>query len=209
VEINEPRSVTEALIGTHAENWLLAMKEELTNLEENEMWDLVKRPTNQKVIGCKWLYALKKNELGEVVKFKSRVVALGYHQSYGVNFQETYSPVMRKQSLRIFFVIAAQKGWSLHQIDVTAAYLNSPTGETVYMEQPVLGTGEGKSDLVCKLKKSIYGLHHAGRDWNEYLTKLILELGMKQSMSDPCVFYKDKLWIAVHVNDIVLMGDET
>jgi hypothetical protein len=87
----------------------------------------------------------------------------------------------------LFFAIAAQKGWSLYQIDVTAAYLNSTIGETVYMEQPVLGTGEGKSDLVCKLKKSIYGLHQAGCDWNEYLTKLMLELGMKQSMSDPCV----------------------
>ena len=206
-EIAEPRTMKEALSSDQANKWKAAADEEIQSLMENETWDLVKLPPGRKPVGCKWVFKVKHKESGEVERFKCRLVAKGYSQSYGIDYEETFSPVVRFNSIRTLLAWAVQHGMIIHQMDVVTAFLNGKLEEEIYMEQP---EGYSKSrDLVCQLRKSIYGLKQSPRCWNKELQEYLTSIGFVQSTADPCVFIrvegKSVTVIAVYVDDLILI----
>jgi hypothetical protein len=133
VSFHEPKCVDEALDDP---DWVISMQEELNNFTRNKVWELVERPKNHNVIGTKWVYHNKENEDGIVVKNKSRLVAQGYTQVEGLDFDETFAPVARLEAIRILLAYACSRNIKLYQMDVKSAFLNGKISELVYVEQP-------------------------------------------------------------------------
>ena len=137
------------------------------------------------------------------------MVAQGYNQKYGIDYDETFSPVVRFESVRALIALAAKRRLRLHQLDVKTAFLNGELKEEIYMNQPDGFAAKSKENLVCKLKKSIYGLKQSSRCWNEALSEHLKKLGLKQSSHDPCIYVSNsggEIIIAVYVDDIIIAG---
>lgn len=116
--------------------WNVAMQQEMNSVEENGTWVLTELPKNQKMIGLKWVYKLKKDAEGNIVKHKARLVAKGYSQEQGVDFEENFAPVARLETVRLLLALAAQNSWEVHHLDVKTAFLNGEIKEEVYVAQP-------------------------------------------------------------------------
>ena len=204
----EPTSVSDALMGSNANEWKEAMDSEYRSLMENEAWELVELPENKKAIGCKWVFKTKFNADGEIERYKSRLVAKGYSQTPSVDYEETFSPVVKFTSIRTIIALAVKKEMVVHQMDVVTAFLNGELEEDIYMEQPCGYVKAGQDDLVCKLKKSLYGLKQSPRCWNKRLGEYLESIGFQTNRADPCVFvrFKDKKLaiIAVYVDDLII-----
>ena len=169
-------------------------------------------PKGRKTIGSKWVYKVKTGADGSVERYKARLVAQGYTQKYGTDYDETFCPVVRLESLRVLIALSVQFGLQLHQVDVTTAFLNGELEEEMYMKQPKGFIRKGEENLVCKLKKSIYGLKQSPRCWNTALDKQLKEMGFIQSTSDPCIYFDaggDIFFIGVYVDNIVLAGQNS
>lgn len=205
-EVEIPQTVQQALNSPHANQWKDAMNEEFEVLLEKETWELVKRRSNMNVIGCKWVFAIKRDHRGKVIKFKARLVAQGFRQIAGVDFGETYSPVMKRRCLRILVAIAVENDWEIHQVDVVAAYLNSPIDTPVYMNQPEMYEEDNKETFICKLNKSLYGLKQSGRNWNGFLHEILVKIGLIQCETDPCVYFQQDIIVGIHVDDMLVIG---
>ncbi|GFS92960.1 retrovirus-related Pol polyprotein from transposon TNT 1-94 [Trichonephila clavipes] len=148
------------------ESWRRAMDEEFSNLKLRNVWKLTKLPPDKQLLGCRWVYNLKRDENGKVIRYKARLVAQGYSQIKGENYDETFSPVVNFSVIRLFFsLLVVWLKWKHFQCDVTGAYLYAPLNEEVYMKQPQGYIEKGKEGLVCKLKQALYGLHQSGRAW--------------------------------------------
>ena len=147
---------------------------------------------------------------GTPESYKARSVAQGFTQKFGSNYDETFCPVVRQESLRVLVALSVQCGLKLHQVDVTTAFLNGNLEEEVYMAQPKGFVKQGEEHLVCKLKKSIYGLKQSPRCWNAALDTHLRDMGFIQSTSDPCIYYMntggDMFCLGVYVDDIILAG---
>ena len=159
-----------------------------------------------------WVFRVKYDGKGGVDRFKGRLVAQGYSQKYGIDYDETFSPVARFSLICTLLAYAAEQGMLLHQMDVVTAFLNGDLKEEIYMEQPSGFTQSGKEKLVCKLKKSFDGLKQAPRCWNEKFTQHMRSLGFKQSGADSCVSIcatkgKKVEVIAVYVDDLILLAE--
>jgi hypothetical protein len=139
------------------------MDEELGSIRDNNTWKLVDLPNNHKAIGLKWVYKIKKDAEGNLVKHKERLLAKGYVQEHGVDFEEVFAPVARMESVRLFMALAAQESWKLHHMDVKSAFLNGELEEEVYVKQPPGYIKEGEEHKVLKLHKALYGLRQAPR----------------------------------------------
>ena len=131
------------------------MRAEMKSLKENDVWELVELPSGWKTVGSKWVFKTKIGESGTVEHYKARLVAQGYTQRYGADYDETFCPVARQESLRVLLALSVQYGLKLHQVDIVTAFLNSNLEEEVYMAQPEGFTSQGQEHLVCKLKKNI------------------------------------------------------
>lgn len=151
---SEPRTVKQAL--AHPD-WLAAMQAEYNALLSNNTWTLVELPSNRKAIGCKWVYHIKENYDGFINKYKARLVAKGFHQQYGFDFTETFSPVVKPVTIRIILTLALTYKWNIQQIDINNAFLNGFLNEEIYMLQPP-GFEADNKQLVCRLNKALYGL---------------------------------------------------
>lgn len=206
---NEPKTYEEAIKSKDSEKWLTAMQDEYDSLIENETWTLVEKPANQKLIDNRWVFKVKQNPDESIDRYKARLVGRGFTQEYGIDYSETFSPVVRFTSLRAILSIAASEGMHITQFDVKTAFLNGELNETVYMEQPI-GFNDN-SGRVCKLQKSLYGLKQASRCWNRKFKSFIEQFGFKASDSDPCVFVSHKdnetLILAIYVDDGVVVGN--
>jgi hypothetical protein len=141
------------------------MHEELENFEKNQVWELVDPPPWCKPIGTKWVWKNKEGEKGEVVRNKSRVVAQGFSQKEGINYDEIFAPVARLEAIRILLAFSVAKGFKLHQIDVKSAFLNAVLEEEVYVRQPLGFESEKYTHRVYKLRKALYVLTQAPRAW--------------------------------------------
>ena len=208
-EISEPKTIKEALSGDHAKEWKEAADSEYKSLLENETWELVELPPSKRPVKCKWVFKVKHKSDGTVERFKARLVAKGYTQKYGIDYDETFSPVVRFTSIRLLLAYAVQNDMLIHQMDVVTAFLNGELEEEIYMEQPDAYIEPGKEHLVCRLKKSLYGLKQAPRCWNKAFREYLISIGFQQSEADPCVYIQAKddaiTIIAVYVDDLILI----
>lgn len=207
VTICEPSSYEEATNGNEREQWVTAMKDEIVSLQKNDTWSLVPW-TDQRLVGCRWTYKIKYDAAGNVDRFKARLVARGFTQTHGIDFWDTFSPVIRMESVRMILAIAAEMGLKIRQFDVKTAFLNGELKEEIYMRQPQ--GFEDASGQICLLKKSLYGLKQSPRCWNEKFVESIKELGLTQSSADPCVFVGGNdglLILGFYVDDGLIVSD--
>ncbi|GJP39402.1 hypothetical protein CLOM_g23776 [Closterium sp. NIES-68] len=209
--IPEPKTREEALNGPNGEKWKASEDEEFGSLIENETWDLCDLPPGKKAITSKMIYRHKYGPEGELTRYKSRLVARGFQQTKGKDYDEVFAPVGKGTTLRVLLAIAALLGWKIRQMDIVTAFLNGIILEEVYMKQPEgLDDGSGR---VCRLKKAIYGLKQAPRAWYHKLEEALLARGFKKSECDPSLFLlqeKDEiLRLLVYVDDILLFSAST
>ncbi|RVW50500.1 Retrovirus-related Pol polyprotein from transposon TNT 1-94 [Vitis vinifera] len=158
--VREPSSVSAAL---QQDEWKKAMVAEYDALQRNNTWSLVPLPAGRQAIGCKWVYKTKENPYGTIQKYKTRLVAKGFHQQAGFDFTETFSPVVKPSTIRVVFTIALSRNWAIKQLDVNNAFLNGDLQEEVFMQQPQGFIDEKNPNLVCRLHKALYGLKQAPR----------------------------------------------
>ena len=154
LSVIKPSIVDEALSD---DGWIVATQEELNQLQRNDIWDLVARPSQKSIIGTKWVFRNKLNEQGEVVRNKARLVAQGYSQQESIYFTEKFTPVVRLEAIRLLLSYAVNYGIILHQMDVKSAFLDGVISEEVYVKQPPGFEDMKHLDCVYKLKKSLYG----------------------------------------------------
>jgi hypothetical protein len=188
------------------------MKDEIKSMSTNEVWDLEEISKGAKTVRCKWVYKTKYDSQGNIDKFKARLVVKGYTQREGIDYNETFSPVVCKDFFRIIIALVAHYDLELHQMDVKTAFLNGDLDETVYMAQPKGFVVEGKEKLGCRLKKSIYGLKQASKQWYLKFDKTIKEFGFKENVEDNCVYTKFKngkyIFLILYVDDILLASSD-
>ena len=171
------------------------------------MWESVPRQKGVNVIGTKWIFKNKSNEYGTVIRSKSRLVAQGYTQVEGIDFDETFAPIARLESIRILLIIASHLNFKLYQMDVKSAFLNGMLQEEVYIEQPKGFVDPHRPDDVYKLKRALYGLKQAPQVWYDRLTAYLTKNGFKRGPADTTLFIrKDKnsfVVAQIYVDDIV------
>jgi hypothetical protein len=207
VTADEPASVEEVLA---APAWREAMQEEMNNIAENNTWAMSSLPVGHRAIGLKWVFKLKKDPDGNVVKHKARLVVKGYAQRKGVDFDEVFAPVARMETVRILLALAAHGGWEVHHMDVRSAFLNGDLSEEVYVLQPPGFMDKTRPHSVLKLSKALYGLRQAPRAWYAKLDSSLVELGFTRSPLEHAVYRRgtsDKyLLVGVYVDDLIIMG---
>lgn len=186
----EPKTLRSALKEPH---WVKAMEEEIRALHSTHTWELVPRPANVNVIGSKWVYRIKFKENGTVDRYKARLVAKGYTQISGIDFDETFSPVVKQTTIRLVISLSLSLKWNLRQLDVKNAFLHGHLKETIYMDQLLGFVNPATPNHVCLLKKSLYGLKQAPRAWFDRLSTFLLHLGFLCSKADSSLFiFKNK-----------------
>lgn len=166
------------------------MVDEYDALIKQGTWVLTPLPTNKSVIGCKWVYRVKRNPDGSIACHKARLVAKGYHQEEGIDYEETFSLVVKKPTVHIIFSLAAQFSWPLRQLDVKNAFLHGTLREKVYMQQPQSFVDSQHPTHVCKLLKALYGLKQAPKAWFECFTSHLLTLGFVAWIADSSLFIR-------------------
>ena len=191
--------------------WHKAVQEELKNMENLKVYEVIKKlPPKSNLITTRWIFKYKKDALGNIYKRKARLVARGFTQQQGIDYNETFAPTLKQDSLRIITAIAVQMDFKIIQIDVKAAYLNAPLNEEIYLEAPEGHIGHKK--YFWKLNKALYGLKQSANVWNQQLNKVLISLNFKRLHSDPCIYKKvnkdNKITciLAVYVDDIIITG---
>jgi hypothetical protein len=205
-----PESFSKAIASEEKEKWIEAIEKEKESLSLMGTWKLVDRPKDKPVVKNKWVFDVKTDELGAVIRYKARLVAKGFTQTHGVDFNETFAPVLRGESLRYLISYAAENNLQIHHMDVETAFLNGDLQEEIYMELPEGYEGDGRK-TVCKLDKTLYGLKQASREWNLKYTRKLKDHGFEQTLADPCVFVRgvgpDKVLLGLFVDDNALVGN--
>ncbi|GJW90982.1 retrovirus-related pol polyprotein from transposon TNT 1-94 [Tanacetum coccineum] len=181
----EPKTYKDILTQTC---WIEAMQEDLNEFERLGVWELVPRPNKVMVVTLKWIYKVKLDELGGILKNKARLVARGYHQEEGIDFEESFSPVARLEAIRIFLAFAAHMNMVVYQMDVKTAFLDGNLREEVYVSQPDGFVDLDNPNHVYKLKKALYGLKQAPRAWYDMLSSFLLSQDFSKGLVDPTLF---------------------
>lgn len=192
--------------------WLRAAEEEMKSLYQHQVWELAELPPGKKAISCKWVFKRKRDGDGRISTYKARLVARGYAQRYGEDFDETFAPVVKHETVRVLFAIAAQKGLHVRQLDVKSAYLNGELDEIIFMEQPEGFVDHDNEDKVLRLKKSLYGLKQSARVWNKTATNILSKMAFTQGKGDPCLYSRTEkngniTYVLLYVDDLLIFGD--
>lgn len=184
------------------------MEDEYKALIDNGTWRLVPRPPGANVVSGKWIFKHKYNSDGSLARHKARWVVRGFSQQYGIDYDETFSPVVKPATIRVVLSIAASRAWPIHQLDVKNAFLHGHLDETVYCQQPPGFVDPTAPDHVCFLQKSLYGLKQAPRAWYQRFATYIRGLGFAASATDTSLFvYKEgaaTAYLLLYVDDIIL-----
>ncbi|KAF5785164.1 putative RNA-directed DNA polymerase [Helianthus annuus] len=187
------------------------MNEEFQALHKNGTWSLVPCVNNTNLVDCKWVYRLKRDAQGNVTRYKARLVAKGFHQQHGVDYHDTFSPVVKPTTIRVVLSLAVSHKWCMRQLDVQNAFLHGTLQETVYMKQPPGFVDPQRPNHVCLLHKSLYGLKQAPRAWFTRLSTALQQLGFHGSKTDPSLFILNSrgsvVYILVYVDDIIITGN--
>lgn len=185
LDITVPTSVAQAL--SHPK-WKKAMEEEIAALEKNRTWTLTPATSTMNVVGNRWVFKIKKNPDGSTNRYKARLVTKGFHQNPGVDFKETFSPVINPCTIRLVLAIAVSRNWPISQVDINNAFLNGTLTETIFMTQPEGFVNSFVPTHVCHLHKSLYGLKQAPRAWYDKLKVTLCSWGFKRSQLDTSLF---------------------
>jgi hypothetical protein len=208
--VDEKPTYQEALHSPEKDEWIKAMREEMTSIEQNETWRLVKPPPGRKPISVKWVLSVKRDAKGNITKYKARLVAKGYSQQFGFDFDETYAPVVRIEHVRMLFAIAVYLNLPVIHLDSKNAFLHGKSDFTIYVKQPEGFVDSAYPDHVLLLLRSLYGLKQASRIWFLILYEAIVNMGFISSDFDPCIFISraSNLLVAVYVDDILAVGPQ-
>ncbi|KAE9171648.1 hypothetical protein PF005_g27058 [Phytophthora fragariae] len=193
-----PKTYAEATTRQDQDEWKKAIASESESLIADKTWKIVPKPAHQRPIGCRWVFALKRDEKGQVVRYKARLVAMRYSQRHGINYEETHSPVAY-----------------LNSCDVDTAFLYGKLEDEIYMELPEglrelleLVEAEGEDDVVCMLLQSSYGLKQASRVWDETIDKHLKSMVFEPADADPCVYTRgegdDECIVCLYVDDMLI-----
>jgi histone deacetylase 1/2 len=201
----EPSDLNEALADP---KWKRAMEEEYNALIKNKTWHLVPARKDMNIIDCRWVFKVKRTTDGTIYRYKGRLVAKGYKQRYGIDYEDTFSLVVKIATVRAVLLVAISKCWCMRQLDVQNAFLHGILEEEVYMRQPPGFEDKNASNMVSKLDKAIYGLKQAPRAWYSELSAKFIALGFKPSRSDMSLFIYDKgsvtIYMLIYVDDIIV-----
>lgn len=210
-QIPIPKTYREAINDpTYGTKWKEAIKLELNTLIQFGTWRYVRRPEDQAVVSTKWVFNIKYTADGRIDRFKARLVARGFSQREGLDYEDTFAPVIRLESLRILFALAATYNLKAHLLDATNAYVGSKLDKQIFMEIPE-GVDPKSYDPndVCEILQSLYGLRQSGHLWNEKVKKFVISIGFRQSTADPGVFINERgIIIALYVDDILVFGKD-
>ena len=210
-EINEPSSIEEAWQNQYGKQWMAATDSEFESLIEANTWELVPLPKNKNIVGCKWIFKVKRKADNSIDRFKARLVAQGYSQKYGIDFDEVFSPVARFATIRTVLALSTLLDLDVHQLDVKTAFLNGSLDDEIYMQQPDGYINKKHPDYVCKLKRSIYGLRQAARCWNKVIDGYLKSKNYKASSADSCVYIKQEngsfIILCLYVDDILIASN--
>lgn len=205
-----PSNVEEAI---EDPRWVHAMNEEMEALNKNATWTLVPLPKGKKPVGCKWVFSIKYKADGSIERYKARLVAKGFTQTYGVDYQETFSPVAKLSTVRVLLSLAVNLDWPLHQLDVKNAFLHGHLKEEIYMDIPLGYMPNYETKVVCKLQRSLYGLKQSPRAWFGRLNLAMKKYGFQQSNADHTLFLKHRqgkvTTLIVYVDDMIITGDDS
>ena len=195
VDAEEPATYEQAVASPDSNKWLDAMKDEMNSMSQNKVWELVDLPPGRKSIRNKWVFKVKRKADGQIDKYKARLVAKGFTQQEGVDYEETFSPVVRFASIRILLAIVAHMDLELHQMDVKTAFLNGELDEEIYMDQPKGFQVVGQERKVCRLQRSIYGLKQSSRQWYFRFHQAVTSNDFVMMEEDHCVYVKKVIWL--------------
>lgn len=205
--LDEPRTYQQATSGSESDQWRLAMEREYDSIIKNDVWQLCKLPSGQPVVGSRWVF--KKKRLADgTARYKARLVAQGFSQIKGINYDQTYAPVVRFTTLRLLFAFAAKDQLEIYHLDVETAFLHGDMEEIIYLQQPQGFVHRGQENMVCKLNKAIYGFKQGSRNWNLKLDAALKDMNLVQSSYDSCVYShynaSKRIIVALFVDDLIV-----
>lgn len=193
--------------------WYSAMQDEFQALQKNKTWHLVPPRAGLNIIDCMWIFKLKRKADGSIDRYKARLVAKGFKQQYGVDYDDTFSSVVKPTTIRILLSLVVSRGWSLRQIDIQNAFLHGHLQEDVYIKQPPGFVDSDYPHHICKLDKSLYGLKQAPRAWFSRLSSTLVQLGFTASKADVSLFIFNKggvrMYILIYVDDIIIVSSSS
>lgn len=194
------------------ELWKKAAEQEMKLLHKHRVWDLVDLPHNRKPITCRWVFKTKLDGDGRPHTYKARLVARGFSQKFGEDYDETYAPIVRYDTIRVLLAVSAMKKKYIRQLDVQSAYLNGVLEEEIFMRQPPEFIQMGQENKVCRLRKSLYGLKQSAVTWNRHITEILAKLKFKRSVADPCLYTRIEknasiTYILLYVDDLLVVGE--
>ncbi|KAH9648407.1 hypothetical protein KPL70_025572 [Citrus sinensis] len=207
---DEPATYKQVMRTKDKRKWVAVMEEEMASLRKNKTWTLVKKPVDQKLVGCKWIYKIKEEvSEAEPARYKARLVAKGFTQREGVDFNEVFSPVVKHNSIRILLSITSYNDLEFDQMDVKTAFLHGDLSEKILMEEPEGFVEDGSEDMACLLNKSLYGLKQSPRQWYLKFDEFMITHGYNRSKFDSCVYFKTLpsrsfIYLLLYVDDMLL-----
>ena len=218
-ELDVPKSYRQAMRSPQRDYWREAIAKELAGLLALETWEMVpasSMPSGANLMNCHYVFTVKRKADGSIEKFKARLVADGNTQKHGVDFDRVFATVVKTSTIRLVLLLAAARDYNLSSVDIRQAYLQSLLDPKVplYMRPPpdVFPFDQYKNPLVCKLRRSLYGLKQAGREWAALFSSFLISWGMTRSTIDPCLYVfeaaKSILWVCVYVDDALIADND-
>jgi hypothetical protein len=206
--LDEPLDFYEA---SQKQEWKDAMQTEIDSILKNQTWAIVDRPPRKKPITAKWIFKTKRDPSGKISKLKAIIVARGFQQQEGIDYNDVFAPVVRWSTIRAILALAAKYRWDLHQLDVITAFLNGDIHEEIFMEIPEGFLGSLDPSKVCKVNRALYGLKQAPKAWYERINSWLIRQGLTHSQHDPNLYFSvqngKRTILLLYVDDLLLTGD--